>query len=149
MVLPAEVLYYKNIGRACTVLRTCEDWNLFFDKVDAKKDGVRRRIIDLEWSKLVSCIMAYRLGIPLAGFGNAPVSIPYLDDPDRSVADKVEWIQSFNQSQKKKFTVNTWKDCRKQTRASQVLSESLFIDKLKDMVYWTAPAGGSEDEDET
>lgn len=134
---PAEFLYYKNIGRSCSVLRTCEDWSLFFDKIAAKKDGVRRNIIDLEWSKLVSCIMAYRLGVPLAGFGNLPVSIPYLDDPDHTVAEKVAWINTFNTSQKKKFTENTWKDCRKQTRASQILSESLFIDKLKDMVSWT------------
>ena len=133
---PNEFLYYKGIGRACTVLRTCEDWNLFFDKVDAKRDGVRRRIIDLEWSKLVSCVMAYRLGVPLDAFGNNPVSIPYLDDNEHTVAEKVEWINRFNFSTKKKFTVNTWKDCRKQTRASQILSESLFIDKLKEMVSW-------------
>ena len=134
---PAEFLYYKTVGRACPVLRTCEDWNLFFDKIDIRKDGVRRRIIDLEWSKLVSCIMAYRLGIPLSAFGNAPVSIPFLDDPDHTVEEKVDWINGFNASQKKKFTINTWKDCRKQTRSSQVLAESLYIDKLKDMVYWT------------
>ena len=134
---PAEFLYYKGIGRSCAVLRTCEDWSLFFDKIEAKKDGVRRNILDLEWSKLVSCIMSYRLGVPLAGFGNRPVSIPYLDDPDHSVAEKVAWINTFNASQKKKFTENTWKDCRKQTRASQILSEPLFIDKLKDMVSWT------------
>ena len=134
---PAEFLYYKGIGRSCAVLRTCEDLSLFFDKIEAKKDGVRRNILDLEWSKLVSCIMSYRLGVPLAGFGNRPVSIPYLDDPDHSVAEKVAWINTFNASQKKKFTENTWKDCRKQTRASQILSEPLFIDKLKDMVFWT------------
>jgi hypothetical protein len=134
---PDEFLYYKGVGRGCTVLRTCDDWNLFFDKVDAKKDGIRRRIIDLEWSKLVSCVMVYRLGIPLDAFGTMPVNIPFLDDPSHTVAEKVDWINQFNGSEKKKFTVNTWKDCRKQTRASQILSESLFIDKLKDMIYWT------------
>ena len=133
---PQEFVYYKNIGRSCNVLRTCEDWYLFFDKIDSKRDGVRRRIIDLEWSKLVSCVMSYRLGLPLDAFGNMPVSIPYLDDPDKSVAEKVEWINHFNDSKKKTFTVNTWKDCRKQTRASQVLSESLYIDKLMSMVNW-------------
>jgi hypothetical protein len=116
---------------------------LFFDKIDAKKDGIRRRIIDLEWSKVVSCIMAYRLGLPLASFGNMPVSIPYLDDPDRSVAEKVAWIQTFNNSQKKKFSVTTWKDCRKQTRASQVLSEPLYIDKLMEMVNWKSNQKGN------
>lgn len=131
---PEEFVYYKNIGRACGVLRTVEDWNLFFDKINAKKDGIRRNIKDLEWSKLVSCVMAYRLGIPLEEF-DGPVSIPYLDNYDHSVVEKVEWINQFNNS-KKKFTVNTWKDCRKQTRVSQVLTETLYIEKLKEMVYW-------------
>ena len=80
--------------------------------------------------------MAYRLEIPLDAFGFTPVSIPYLDDPDKSVAEKVAWINQFNESQKE-FTVNTWKDCRKQTRASQVLSEALYIEKLKDMMCWS------------
>lgn len=134
---PDEFLYYKGIGRSCSVLRTRNDWELFFDKVSAKHDGVRRHIKDLEWSKLVSCIMSYRLGLPIASFGNGPVSIPYLDDSDKTVEEKVAWINLFNSS-KKKFTVNTWKDCRKQTRASQVLSEDLYIDLLKEMVSWSA-----------
>ena len=133
---PAEFLYYKSVGRSCTVLRTVEDWSLYFDKINSKRDGVRRHIKDLEWSKLISCVMVYRLGIPLDAFGLTPVSIPYLDDPDKSVAEKVAWINQFNDSQKE-FTVNTWKDCRKQTRASQVLSEALYIEKLKDMMYWS------------
>ena len=73
------------------------------------------------------------------------MSIPYLDDPDKSVDEKVDWINQFNGSAKKKFSVNTWKDCRKQTRASQVLSEALFIDKLKDMVYWMPQSTGGSD----
>ena len=137
---PAEFVYYKNIGRSCTVLRTVADWQVFADKIAAKTDGVRRHIKDLAWSKLVSCIMAYRLEIPLAAYGNVPVHIPYLDDPNISVADKVEWINQFNSS-RKNFTLNTWKDCRKQTRASQVLSESLYIDLLQEMISWKMEGG--------
>ena len=132
---PEEFMYYKSVGKSCGVLSTVEDWSRFFDKIKARSSGVRRNITDLEWSKLVSCVMAYRLGIPLDTFGG-PVSIPFLDDPNHSVKEKVAWINHFNDSEKD-FTENTWKDCRKQTRASQVLTEMLFIDKLKDMVYWT------------
>ena len=140
---PEEFIYYKNLGKSCSVLRTVDDWNLFFDKVEAKKDGVRRNIKDLEWSKLVSCVMSYRLGVPLDEF-DGPVRIPFMDDSNHSVAEKVDWINTFNKS-KKKFTENTWKDCRKQTRASQILSESLFIDLLKDMVHWGEDSESEED----
>ena len=130
---PEEFIFYKQVGRSCTVLRTVDDWKLFFDKIAVKQLSKGQHIKDLEWSKLVSCIMVYRLGIPIGIYGNNPVDIPYLSDPDHTVQQKVDWINSFNRS-KKKFTVNAWKDCRKQTRASQILPESVYIDLLKEMM---------------
>ena len=67
--------------------------------------------------------MGHRLGLWV---------IPYLNNNDLSVADKVDWINTFNKS-KKKFTVNTWKDCRKQTRQSQMLPLELVKDLLLEM----------------
>ena len=128
---PEEYLYYKNIGRSCKVLATCEDWRLFFDKVIAKKDGVRRNITDLDWSIIFSCIMAYRLGTPLDFLGGDKADIPCLDDSSPwSREQKCDWINQFNKSKKKKFTVNTWKDCRKSDRISQMVSEDIFKDTM-------------------
>ena len=82
--------------------------------------------------------MAFRLGVPLKCNNNQPVVIPYLADASHSVGDKVAWINRFNQSTKK-FTDNTWKDCRKQQRITQMLPEKEFEDLLKDMINDTPP----------
>lgn len=134
-----EFQLYKKTGAACTVLATEEDWDIFFAKVSGKKTGNVQHIKDVEWSKLFSCVMAYRLGVPIQAYGGTAVRIPYLDSPDHTVQEKVDWINQFNTS-RKKFNVNSWKDCRKQSRASQMLPESIFIDKLDQMVNWTPPA---------
>lgn len=130
---PDEFSYYKSIGRSCKVLRTIDNWIEFFNKIQYKKDGVRRNVKDYEWTKLFSCIMAFRLGVPLDMNNGSPVIIPYLADNTHTVAEKVAWINKFNTSQKK-FTENTWKDCRKQQRQSQMLPEHLFKDLLMDMI---------------
>ena len=114
------------------MLRTVGDWKLFFDKIAVKQFSKGQHITDLAWSKLVSCIMVYRLGVPIGKYGNNPIDIPYLSDPDHTVQQKVDWINRFNRSEKK-FTISTWKDCRKQTRASQILPEETFIDLLCEM----------------
>jgi hypothetical protein len=130
---PEEFIAFKKIGRSCTVLRTVEDWKQFFNKIAVKQLSKGQHITDLEWSKLVSCIMAYRLGIPIGKYGNNPVDIPYLSDSNHTVREKIDWINTFNRS-KKKFTENTWKDCRKQTRVSQILPEDVFINLLDEMI---------------
>lgn len=135
---PQEFEYFKSVGRACKVLRTSNDWHLFFNKIRGKKDGVRRNIKDYEWTRLFSCVMAFRLGVPLKCNNDQPVVIPYLADASHSVGDKVAWINRFNQSTKK-FTDNTWKDCRKQQRITQMLPEKEFEDLLKDMINDTPP----------
>ena len=127
---PDEYLFYKTIGRSCKVLATCDDWRLFFDKVTAKKDGIRRNIKDLKWSIIFSCIMSYRLGIPLTFLHGLKADIPCLDESSPwSVEEKCEWINQFNGS-KKKFTINAWKNCRKSDRISQIVSEDLFMDVM-------------------
>lgn len=131
----AEYQFYKSTGRNMTVLRSYKDWVLYFDKIKGKKDGKKRIITDLDWSVLFSAVMAYRLQIPLEKFNMEPAKIPFLDNPDRSVDEKIEFIQKFNRS-KKVFSANTWKDCRKQQRISQMLPEPLYIDMIEDMMFW-------------
>ncbi len=129
----SEYKFYKNTSRNMKVLRSYKDWVLFFDKIKMHSDGKHRIITDKEWSILFSAVMAYRLRVPLDAFNGEPANIPFLDDAEKSVAEKVEWINKYNHSSKV-FTVNTWKDCRKQTRISQMLPEALFIDKVKEMI---------------
>ena len=150
----AEFERWKGVGRGMDVLRTKEHWALYFDKIRGKQGGSRRQIVDLEWSKLVSAVMAYRLGVPLAGLGDRPPVFPVLDAPSKgpkgttivSVGEKVAWINLFNRS-KRVFTVNNWKDSRKQNRLSQMLPEPVFIDLVKEMLAWQ-PAAGTDDGEE-
>jgi hypothetical protein len=106
---------------------------MFFDKISGKLNGRHRVVRDMDWSILFSAVMAYRLKVPLDGLNGDCAAIAYLDSSEYSVEEKVAWINGFNHS-KKKFTVNTWKDCRKSNRAAQMLPEVLYIDLLKDMI---------------
>lgn len=115
----AEYEHYKAIARNSAVLRTMTDWSLFFGRAAGVKAG-SRHITDMDWSKLFTCVMGHRLGL---------WEIPHLNQQGLSVADKVDWINSFNNS-KRRFTENTWKDCRKQNRQSQMLDSSLIQDLL-------------------
>lgn len=114
---------YKTASKSCKCLRTRLDWDLLFFKAEQTEDGCVRHITDLDWSILFTCIMGYRLG---------SWDIPYLHTEGLTVKDKIAWINQFNKS-KKKFTENTWKDCRKQDRASQMLPRELITDTLESM----------------
>jgi hypothetical protein len=128
-----EYEFYKKTGKSVDVLRSYEDWIMFFDKISGKLNGRHRVVRDMDWSILFSAVMAYRLKVPLDGLNGDCAAIAYLDSSEYSVEEKVAWINGFNHS-KKKFTVNTWKDCRKSNRAAQMLPEVLYIDLLKDMI---------------
>lgn len=143
----SEYQIYKATGRLMTntqtnkgCLRTYKDWVMFFDKIHSKADGKHRIIKDLEWSVLFSAVMAYRLRVPIADLDYMPANIPFLDSTGNTVEEKVAWINKFNRSEKV-FTVNTWKDTRKQNRISQMLPEEMFIDILKEMIYWDETDG--------
>lgn len=60
----------------------------------------------------------------------------YLDSDKLSVNEKITWINRFNKSGKK-FTKNTWKDCRKPERVHQMIDHSLLKDTLNDMQNYT------------
>lgn len=128
---------YKKVGRGCTVLRTCADWSVFFNRVAGSSSPL---VTDVDWSKLVSAVMACRLKVPLNFLGGASVSIPVLDSSRVSVSAKILWLSGFNAS-KKKFTVSTWKNCRRQDRVSQMLPEALYKDLLLDMLAWKPSVG--------
>ena len=122
----SEYHQYKTASKSCRCLRTEKDWLIFFAKAERTEKGGVRQLVDLDWSILFTCIMGYRLGL---------WDIPYLNSVGLSVKDKVSWVNQFNKS-KKQFTENTWKDCRKQNRASQMLDRKLCEDTLAAMQSW-------------
>ncbi len=118
-----EFILYKNTAKGCKVLRTSSDWKLFFAKISGKHSGNRRRIKDLNWSVLFTCVMGHRLGVWV---------IPFLDDPDMSLNDKLKCINYFNRSEKS-FEVSDWKNAGRQNRASQMLERTVVEDLLMEM----------------
>ena len=127
------------------MLRTVVDWSLFFRRLfgmSAASSGSR----DPDLDKLVSVVMAYRLSDPLECLGNESVVIPVLDCRSLTLAQKLKWLFKFNRSDRE-FTINTWKDCRKQTRKSRMLPESMYLDLLAEMLAWTPGDGSPLDDD--
>lgn len=114
-----EFRLYRKKKKLCDCLRTQEEWDLFFLKVDTNVCGMQ--VKDLDWSILMSVIMGYRAG---------RWSIPALDG--KSVEEKCEWINSHNNS-KKKFKVSDWKNARRPERQVNMLPVSYIRNKLTEM----------------
>lgn len=73
-----------------------------------------------EWYKLFTCILGYRLG---------DWDIPHLRTKRLSNKQRAEWINLFNNSEKR-FTVNTWKECGRERNRSKTLPEAEVKDLL-------------------
>ena len=135
-----EFIKYKRIGRGCIsngCLRTVRDWDRFFAKLDGVNTSVpgcspRQHIVDVEWSRIMTLVMGYRLGF---------WDIPYLSEK-RPISEKLDYINSLNKSQKV-FTLNNWKDCRKAARKSQMLNKNFIVELLKKChaIIFEQPAG--------
>lgn len=117
-----EYIKYRDCKKHCKVLRIQQDWELFFAKLEVKEAGTCQHIKDLEWSKLFSVIMGYRIGL---------WDIPALGEL-KSVAKKIEWINTHNHSSKK-FTQNDWKNARRQERATQILPREMLFELFVEM----------------
>lgn len=119
----AEAKRYHAKRKLCAVLRTMDDWKIFWDKIDCNASG--KRILKnggLEWAKLVSCVMGYRMGA---------YDIPELDNRE-SVQDKCDWLNSLNLC-KREFKKNDWKNARKPERQANMLSLAEIHDFLEYM----------------
>lgn len=125
----AEAKSYHAKRKTCGVLRTMDDWKLFWDKVDCNATG--KRILKnggLEWAKLVSCVMGYRMGV---------YDIPEMDKRV-TVQDKLDWINSLKLC-KREFKLNDWKNARKPERQANMLSRvdiADFLDIMGAHSYW-------------
>ena len=124
-----EYLAYRKVAQACArsgCLRTMGDWEKFFLKLDnmGNPDSENRssgclRVTDMEWSKIMTLILGYRLGY---------WDIPYLSE-DIKLDEKIKYINSLNKSSKK-FTKNNWKNCRRENRKGQMLDKKYIKDLL-------------------
>ena len=125
----AEAKSYHAKRKTCGVLRTMDDWKLFWDKVDCNATG--KRILKnggLEWAKLVSCVMGYRMGV---------YDIPEMDKR-ATVQDKLDWLNSLKLC-KREFKLNDWKNARKPERQANMLSRvdiADFLDIMGAHSYW-------------
>jgi hypothetical protein len=119
---PEEFEMWFAKARSCRCLRTADDWRLLFAKVRMHGQP-RRHVRDLEWSRILTCVMGHRLGV---------WTIPELDKQGTTVADKIAWVNGFNAS-KRAFKESDWKNCRRQNRQSQMLDRSEVDDLLKRM----------------
>lgn len=117
---------YRKVYDGMDCLRTKSDWAKFWLKIHAIESGNTHRmhIKNIEWSILVSCVMGHRLG---------HWKIPALSDPNKSVKEKIEWVNKFNDSDKP-FTESSWKNCRRKDRAEQIISEEDCRELLERMI---------------
>lgn len=119
----AEAKLYHSKRKLCAVLRTMDDWKIFWDKLECNANG--KHILKnggIEWAKLVSCVMGYRMGV---------YDIPEMDKR-KSVQDKCDWLNSLKLSDRE-FKKDDWKNARKPERQANMLSRAEIDGFLKYM----------------
>lgn len=115
----AEFRLHRKKKKLCDCLRTQDEWDVFFLKIDTNACGMN--VKDLDWSILMSVIMGYRAG---------KWDIPALNG--LTVVEKCEWINKHNTS-KKQFKQSDWKNSRRPERHVNMLPDSYLLDKLTEM----------------
>ena len=141
----AEYRNYRTCKKNTTVLRTMNDWTLFWMKLDSRSSGAKIR--DLEWSKLMSCIMGYRAGmwdIPgLTAIQNRWMeyveTMKSQKKPQAEISrglhmieDICDWINLHNRS-RKTFKESDWKNARRPDRQANMLPAGMIDDLLLEM----------------
>lgn len=116
----AEFRKYRAKKKLCTVLRTVDDWKLFWDKVDLDAGG--QRVRDMEWAILNSCIMGHRCHRWI---------IPKLDELTGQA--RCDWINKHNTSSKQ-FKPNDWKNAGRPARQVNMLPDMLLQEKLDELM---------------
>ncbi len=150
----AEFLAYRAAAKAVTCLRTCAEWEDFFDIAEDYCAGInqpsadsrkgRRRIRNVKWRRFVSALAAYRLGLPLKAYGNRPVPISILQRRGLPLAVRLEWLNEefLPEGVKKKVTKSVWENAGRTDRQNSILPESEWIDIYMKMVDAGRPIEG-------
>lgn len=115
----AEYEMYRKAKDSCPVLRTFEDWKMFFAKAQ-RPENSKIRISNADWTSLMSCIILYRQG---------KLDIPPLE-ACATVQEKIDYINRHNHTPRK-FTESHWKNARRPERASSALPIEAISDTLR------------------
>ena len=119
-----EYRLYRRKKELTKVLRTKEEWDVFWLKLDLKDSNSQPR--DVDWSILNSCIMGHRCN---------RWNIPGLND--KTVEEKCEWINTHNTSTKK-FKLSDWKNARRPERQANALPYEMIEEKLIELLNASA-----------
>ncbi len=120
-----EFYLYRKVKKDIPCLRTVSDWKKFFALIDAHEKGltgsIPKDLADLDFKILKHCIAGYKAGL---------WDIPYLSNNSLKVADKVEWIQSFNTSANHTFTKKIWEKLSEKNNQSNLLPLEILTSML-------------------
>lgn len=140
-----EYRKYRQKKSNITVLRTLHDWNLFWWKIDTDAYSIKGK--DIEWAKLMSCIMGYRAGmwdIPAISamqmksrkvideLRNRKKVSDEISERKTMVSDICRWVNRHNHSNRQ-FKPDNWKNARRPERLSSLLPMSIIGDLLIEM----------------
>ncbi len=116
-----EAVLYQQKKELCSALRTEKHWDIFFTKILTNATGTRVfEKTGLEWTKLTSCVRGFREGL---------WTIDELASTDMTVAEKMDWINSFKLTDKP-FKASDWKNAGKKGRRRNTLPKAEIQDFL-------------------
>lgn len=120
-----EYLLYNSVQKSFKCLRRVEEWRLFFKAVELKAAGCTEKphIADYDFRFLSDVIKGYKSGL---------WSIPYLDNPSLSVAQKCNWINTFNTSDRE-YTAKDWSRASEKKRWKSILPYAVLKDIVETM----------------
>lgn len=114
-----ECRKYRSVKDRMDCLRTQDEWDIFFFKSKLSRN---HKVRDAEWSKLFSCVMGHRLGHWV---------IDELNNPEWTVKDKCDWLNSLKLSPNKEFKLSDWKNARRPDRVTTMLPRVLLKETLE------------------
>lgn len=116
-----EAVLYQQKKELCSALRTEKHWDIFFTKILTNATGTRVfEKTGLEWTKLTSCVRGFREGL---------WTIDELASTDMTVAEKMDWLNSFKLTDKP-FKASDWKNAGKKGRRRNTLPKAEIQDFL-------------------
>lgn len=114
---PKEFEEYRKMAQNAKCLRTMQDWDKFFLKIDSP--GKKLRIVNSEWKILFDCIMGHRAGLWV---------IPKLNE--LAGFERNAWITKHSP---RPFTAADWKNAGKPSRQKNILPEEILAEKLAEL----------------
>ena len=116
-----EFRKYRQVKENTKCLRTMDDWEMFWFKLEVKDSGSTVKVRDKDWSILFSCVIGHRAGL---------WTIPMLDALKGE--SRWAWLNSHNTSSKK-FTSTDWKNAGRSSRQSNMLQREMLVEKLDEL----------------